>query len=209
MPAPRTPLSAADFADLGTCALMPEKTAGPFPLDQQFMRRDVTEGYPGRPLKLGLRVVDASCRAVPGAAVEIWHCDASGDYSAFADGGGGKDEAQGTTFLRGTQIANDEGIVEFLSVYPGWYTGRAVHIHLRVHQRDAVVLTSQMFFDEAYTAKVYGSAPYKQFGLPDTSNAQDSIAGNPQAEGTLLRPRDAKTSKGSGTLALLNLGIRA
>src|SRR5690349_4338082 len=71
VPAPRTTLTAADFADLGTCSLTPEKTAGPFPLDQQFMRRDVTEGYPGRPLRLGLRVVDASCRAVPGAALEI------------------------------------------------------------------------------------------------------------------------------------------
>jgi protocatechuate 3,4-dioxygenase beta subunit len=203
-----TTLTAADFADLGTCSLMAEKTAGPFPLDQQFMRRDVTEGSPGRPLRLGLRVVDSSCTAVPGAAVEIWHCDATGDYSAFADGGGGKDDAQGTTFLRGTQIANDDGIVEFATIYPGWYTGRAVHIHLRVHRRDAIVLTSQMFFDEDYTAKVYGSAPYQQFGLPDTSNTQDSIAGNPQTEGTLLRPRDAKTAKGAGTLALLNLGVR-
>ena len=85
---------------------MPEKTAGPFPLDQQFDRRDVTEDLPGHPIRLGLRVVDKICAAVPGAAVEIWHADATGDYSAFTDNGGGKDEGAGTTFLRGTQIGH-------------------------------------------------------------------------------------------------------
>jgi protocatechuate 3,4-dioxygenase beta subunit len=202
-----TTLTAADFASLGSCALLPEKTAGPFPLDEQFDRRDVTEGYEGHPVRLGLRVLDASCAAVPGAKVEIWHADATGDYSAFTDGGGGKDEGSGTTFLRGTQTANDEGIVEFLTVYPGWYRGRAVHIHLRVHLDDATVLTSQMFFDEDDTAQVYRDAPYAQYGLPDTSNSRDRIAGDPTSEGTLLATTAGETSRGAGTLALLNLGI--
>ena len=65
----------------------------------------------------------ATARPVAGAAVEVWHTDATGDYSAFADGGGGKDEAEGTTFLRGTQVADDDGIVEFATIYPGWYRG--------------------------------------------------------------------------------------
>jgi protocatechuate 3,4-dioxygenase beta subunit len=186
---------------------MPEKTAGPFPLDQQFDRRDVTEGLPGQPVRLGLRVLDESCAAVPGAKVEIWHADATGDYSAFVDNGGGKDAAAGTTFLRGTQTADDNGIVEFLTVYPGWYHGRAVHIHLRVHLADATVLTSQMFFDSDYTAGVYGVAPYAEFGLPDTSNEADSIAGNPGAEGTLVHTSAGETSKGTGTVALLNIGV--
>jgi protocatechuate 3,4-dioxygenase beta subunit len=186
---------------------MPEKTAGPFPLDQQFDRRDVTEGLPGQPMRLGLRVLDESCAAVPGAKVEIWHADATGDYSAFVDNGGGKDDAAGTTFLRGTQTADDNGIVEFLTVYPGWYHGRAVHIHLRVHLADATVLTSQMFFDSDYTAGVYGVAPYAEFGLPDTSNEADSIAGNPEGEGTLVHTSAGETSKGTGTVALLNIGI--
>ena len=202
-------LTAADFEALGTCSLMPEKTAGPFPLDQQFDRRDVTEDHPGQPMRLGLRVVDEACAAVPGAAVEIWHTDATGDYSAFTDNGGGKDEGAGTTFLRGTQTADDNGIVEFLTIYPGWYSGRAVHIHLRVHLADATVLTSQMFFDADYTAGVYAAAPYAEFGLPDTPNEADRIAGNPQAEGTLLHTTAGETSRGTGTVALLNLGIDA
>jgi protocatechuate 3,4-dioxygenase beta subunit len=204
-----SPLTVADFEGLGTCSLMPDKTAGPFPLDQQFDRRDVTEDLPGHPMRLGLRVVDKACAAVPGAAVEIWHTDSTGDYSAFTDNGGGKDDGPGTTFMRGTQTADDNGIVEFLTIYPGWYSGRAVHIHLRVHLADAMVMTSQMFFDADYTAGVYADAPYAEFGLPDTSNEADRIAGNPQAEGTLLHTSAGATSRGAGTIALLNLGIDA
>lgn len=202
-------LTAADFDAVGTCRLVPEKTAGPFPLDRQFDRRDVTEGGPGRPLRLGLRVVDAHCAPVPDAAVEIWHCDATGDYSAFRDDGGGKDAAAGTTFLRGTQSATPDGIVEFVTIYPGWYRGRAVHIHLRVHRDDATVLTSQLFFPDDYTDAVYASAPYARFGTPDTRNRDDSIAGDPTTEGTLVTVRDADTDRGAGTLALLNLGVSA
>jgi protocatechuate 3,4-dioxygenase beta subunit len=182
-------------------------TAGPFPLDEQFVRRDITEGYPGHPLRLGLRVIDGSCQAMPGAAVELWHADATGDYSAFADGGGGKDEGPGTTFLRGTQVTGDDGIVEFLTIYPGWYRGRAVHIHLRVHVDDTTILTSQLFFDEDYTASVYAEAPYAENGLPDTTNAQDGIAGDPESEGTLVHLTAAEPTSGAGTLGLLNLGV--
>ena len=157
----------------------------------------------GHRLRLGFRVVDAGCAPVPGAAVEIWHTDATGDYSAFADGGGGKDEAAGTTFLRGTQVAGEDGIVEFATIYPGWYPGRAVHVHLRVHRDDRVVLTSQVYFDDTYTAEVFATGGYAAFGPPDTTWATDGIAGDPAADGTAL----ALSPVGRGTLALLNLGI--
>ena len=202
-------LTVADFEAIGTCRLLPEKTAGPFPLDRQLDRRDITEGLPGQPLRLGLRVVDAHCDPVPGASVEIWQCDATGDYSAFRDDGGGKDAAAGTTFLRGTQPATADGIVEFATLYPGWYRGRAVHIHLRVHRAGETVLTSQLFFPDDYTDTVYAAAPYARFGTPDTRNADDGIAGDPTTEGTLLTVRGADTGHGPGTLALLNLGVAA
>jgi len=202
-----TAYAAADFDALGTCVLLPEATAGPFPLDEQFDRRDVTEDSPGRPLRLGLRVVDDTCMPVAGATVEIWHCDATGDYSAFTDGGGGQDEAEGTTFLRGSQASGDDGIVEFLTVVPGWYRGRAVHIHLRVHLDDAIVLTSQLYFDADQLAAVYAEDAYVDNGLPDTSNESDGIAGDPADEGTLLAMADAETTRGAGSVALLNLGV--
>lgn len=200
-------LTAADFEGLGTCRLLPEQTAGPFPLDEQLVRRDITEGIAGQPMRLGLRVVDADCAPVPGAAVEVWHCDTTGDYSAFVDNGGGKDEASGTTFLRGTQPVDDAGIAEFATIVPGWYPGRAVHVHLRVHVDDDIVLTSQLYFDADHLAGVYATEPYAEFGLPDTTNATDGIAGDPAADGTLLRTTAAETTAGPGTLALANLGI--
>jgi protocatechuate 3,4-dioxygenase beta subunit len=200
-------LTPADFASLPTCVLLPAMTAGPFPLDEQFDRRDITEGAPGQPMRLGLRVVDDACTPVPGAEVEIWHCDATGDYSAFADGGGGKDEAEGTTFLRGTQTADADGIVEFLSIVPGWYRGRAVHVHLRVRVDDGTVLTSQLFFDPDHLASVYASGVYAEHGPADTSNEDDGIAGDVDANGTLLVTTSAETTAGPGTLALVNLGI--
>lgn len=204
-----TALTAADFAGLGTCVLIPEQTAGPFPLDEQLDRRDITEGRPGQPFRLGLRVVDEACEPVAGAAVEIWHTDATGDYSAFTDGGGGKDEGPGTTFCRGTQIADGDGIVEFLTIVPGWYRGRAVHIHLRVHLDDEIVLTSQLYFDAGDLESIHAAEPYAEFGPADTSNETDGIAGDPAADGTLLRLAAAETSAGAGSLGLLNLGVSA
>ena len=174
-----TTLSAADFEGLASCVLLPEKTLGPFPLDQQFDRRDVTEGYEGHPVRLGLRVVDQSCAPVPGAKVEIWHADATGDYSAFIDGGGGKDEAAGTTFLRGTQTANDEGIVEFLTVFPGWYHGRTPHIHLRVRVADTAVLASQMFFDETYANRSTPRVSTPSLGCPTRPMPATILPGMP------------------------------
>lgn len=201
------PLTVAQFTALGTCGLLPASTAGPFPLDEQFDRRDITEGYPGQPMRLGFRVLDDACEPVPGATVEIWHTDATGDYSAFADGGDGKDEGTGTTFMRGTQRADGDGIVEFLSIYPGWYRGRAVHIHLRVAVDGERVLTGQVYFDDAYTAAVYASHDAYVDGAPDTSTSADRIAGDARADGAVLATVAAPTSAGDGTLALLNLGV--
>lgn len=198
-----TSLTAADFTDLATCVLLPELTTGPFPLEQQYVRRDVTEGVPGHPVRLGFRVVDDLCEPVPGAAVEVWHTDATGDYSAFADGGGGKDEAEGTTFCRGTQIADEAGIVEFSTIWPGWYPGRCVHYHLRVHVDGTSVLASQVVFRDEETAEVFTREPYAEFGQPDTLVTQDFISQDAERQGTYL----TTSPDGDGTLALCNLGI--
>jgi len=197
----------ADFDSLPTCRLLPEQTAGPYPLDEQFDRGDVTEGYEGHPLRLGFRVVDDASAPVAGATVELWHCDATGDYSAFTDNGGGKDEGEGTTFLRGSQTAGDDGIVEFLTILPGWYSGRAVHIHMRVHLDDETVLTTQLYFDAEQLMPVYEEAAYADNGPPDTSNESDGVAGDPESEGTLLALVEGVTTRGAGSVALLNLGI--
>jgi protocatechuate 3,4-dioxygenase beta subunit len=201
------PLTAAQFAGLAACALLPDSAAGPFPTIEQLDRRDVTEGYPGHPLRLGVHVVDSVCRPVPGADVEIWHADASGDYSSYSDNGSGKDEAEGTTFLRGFQTTDADGITEFHTIYPGWYPGRAVHIHTRVRLDGTELLTAQLYFDESYTAQVYATAPYADFGLPDTSWASDRIAGDPATDGTGITLADGPTWTGEGTLGLATMGV--
>jgi uncharacterized membrane protein YgcG len=113
----------------------------------------------------------------------------------------------GTAFLRGSQAVDDNGIVEFLTLYPGWYPGRAVHIHLRVHIGDSTVLTSQLFFDDEYSADIFTTGEYESNGQPNTLTGDDSFAGNAEAEGTLLSLSAAETDQGAGTLGLLNLGI--
>ena len=201
------PLTAAMFAALPVCAVPPSSTAGPFPTIEQLDRRDVTEGYPGHPMRLGIRVVDDACNPVPGAEVEIWHADATGDYSSYEDGGSGKDEGEGTTFLRGFQTADADGILEFTTIYPGWYEGRAVHIHVRARVDGSDVLTSQLYFDETYTEAVYAAAPYAEFGPPDTSWDDDVIAGDPATDGSGITLAVGATSLGDGTVGLINLGL--
>jgi protocatechuate 3,4-dioxygenase beta subunit len=199
-----TALTAADFAALGTCMLTPEQTEGPFYIDVGLERRDITEGRPGHPLRLGVQVVDAECAPIAGAVVDVWHCDFDGDYSAFSDGSNGEDDAgPGTTFLRGSQVSGQDGIVEFATNYPGWYTGRAVHIHTKVRLDDSAVLTTQLYFDDDLTDEIHAQDPYAAHGTRDTRNADDSIAGDPAANGNLL----ATSAAGTGTLGLVVLGV--
>lgn len=201
-----TVFTTADFADLGTCVLLPDLTQGPYPTTTQIERRDITEGHEGHPLRVGVQVVDSSCAPIPGAVLEIWHCDVDGDYSAYSDGYTADDGGPGTTFFRGSQTANDDGIVEFLTSYPGWYTGRAVHIHAKVHIGDATPLTTQFFFDDALNNQIMSEGVYAAHGEPDTTNETDNIAGgNPAEEGLLMIVLDDAAITGSRALIVVGV----
>lgn len=199
-----TTLTAADFQGLGPCQLLPAQTEGPFYTDLDLTRRDITEGRAGHPLRLGLQVVDADCEPIPGAVVDVWHCDETGDYSAFIDGSRPGEEGPGSTFLRGVQTANDEGIVEFRTIYPGWYPGRAVHIHLKVHLDGDTALTTQLYLPDDYTDRVYQQPPYASRGQRTTRNNNDFIASGFQTNGTLI----STSPDGNGTLGLAVLGVQ-
>lgn len=201
------PLTPAMFAGLAICAVPPSAAAGPFPSIEQLDRRDVTEGYPGHPFRLGMRVVDDSCQGVPAAEVEIWHTDASGDYSSYLDDGSGKDEGEGTTFCRGFQTADNDGIVEFQTIFPGWYDQRAVHIHVRVRIDGESVLTTQLYLDEAYADAIFETGEYAQFGSPQVRWADDGLIGDPESDGSAITLAAGPTSLGEGTLGLINLGV--
>src|SRR5436190_23021106 len=128
------------------CVLTPEQTEGPYYIANERVRRNVTDGRSGTQLNLRLRVVDAAtCRPIKGAAVDIWHADAAGVYSGFGEG------AANRTAMRGVQRTDAKGLAIFRTVYPGWYQGRTVHIHVKVHIGGNVVHTGQLYFPDATT----------------------------------------------------------
>lgn len=164
-----------------TCTLTPAQTEGPFFVDTGLMRSDIREGKPGVVLELGLRVVDPEgCVPIPGALIEVWHADAGGAYSAFDITQGNSQNQAGETFLRGFQRTNEDGRVEFLTVYPGWYPGRTPHIHLMVLLEGRTeLLTTQLYFPDVVTDTVYSMAPYAARGPRSTTNTTDGV-GAPQ-----------------------------
>ena len=155
------------------CVLTPEQTEGPFYIENEKMRRNITDGRRGTPLSLRATVVDAStCRPIKGAAVDIWHCDAGGVYSGFGQG------ASSRTFLRGMQRTNASGLALLKTIYPGWYQGRTVHIHVKVHVGGNVVHTGQLYFPDSLTDKVFRKAPYKSRPGRTTRNSNDFVFAN-------------------------------
>jgi protocatechuate 3,4-dioxygenase beta subunit len=190
--------SSSDSAS-STCTLYPEETEGPYYQNVNRVRRDITEGKPGAPLTLVLHVQDESgCDPLTGIDVEIWHADAAGVYSDESSEG-----TAGEIYLRGTQTTDGSGIVEFETIYPGWYAGRTTHIHFKVHLSDGSVVTSQMYFPEAVTAAVYATAPYAARGPKDTSNAEDSVYA------TNTPPLLAMSTSGSGYVGNLTVTVDA
>jgi protocatechuate 3,4-dioxygenase beta subunit len=177
------------LADARTCRLTPETIAGPTWFDAHAVRSDIREDRPGTPLDLAFRVDRPDgCTPVARAVVDLWQCDAAGVYSGFAgaapgQGGSragsdeyGDPESRATSsqrFLRGTQVTGHDGVVQFASIYPGWYPTRTAHLHLKVHLDDRTILTTQLFFDDAITDAVYKAAPYASHPGRDTRNDRD------------------------------------
>ena len=182
-----------------TCVLAPEQTAGPFFFEGDKVRRDIRERKPGVPLTLRLTVVDVStCRAIKGAVVDIWHCDAAGVYSGAS--------AQGTedrTFLRGIQRTDAKGVALFRTIYPGWYAGRTVHIHVQVSLGGNVVHTGQLYFPDTLTDTVYRRAPYSRRPNRDPRNPGDSIYRTGGKRSTLKLAKS-----GSGYVGSITMGVQ-
>jgi protocatechuate 3,4-dioxygenase beta subunit len=160
---------ASRFDDAAVCTQTAEQTEGPFYFDVDSIRSDIREDREGATLRLGVRVRDAAaCEPIPNAVVDVWHCDATGGYSGFE----GED---GETYLRGAQATNRDGIVEFTTIYPGWYPGRTVHIHAKVHLDRQTVLTTQFYFDDEFSAKVFEGDAYASAAGRDAFNDTDGI----------------------------------
>ncbi len=181
-----------------SCVLAPEQTEGPYYIANEKLRRNITEGRPGTPLTLRLRVVDAStCKPIKNAAVDVWHCDALGAYSGFGAGSGNR------TFMRGVQRTDANGFATFQTVYPGWYQGRTVHIHVKVHVRGNVVHTGQLYFADRVTDTVFKRRPYSRRGARTTRNSSDSVYRN-GGKRSLLGLR----KHGAGYVGTIAMGVQ-
>jgi protocatechuate 3,4-dioxygenase beta subunit len=169
------------FDQAATCSVSPQLTEGPFYFDIDSIRSDIREDREGTTLRLAVRVREAgACTPIANAVVDAWHCDATGLYSGFESasqggpgGSGGPTDEE--TYLRGAQVTNSDGIVEFVTIFPGWYPGRTVHIHAKVHLDNSTVLTTQFFFDEAVNTEVYANQPYTSDNEREVFNDGDGI----------------------------------
>ncbi len=172
----------------GSCIVSPEEVEGPYPyvggeITNPLQRVDITGGQTGLPLTLNFAVVNtnSSCAAVSGARVDIWHCNKDGYYSGYGSQTGGSLGTQsyiGQTWLRGFQLADANGQVQFTTIYPGWYQGRATHIHLEVFVAGILKKTTQITFPETISDAVHVTSLYAAHGTNTMRNSADGIFNN-------------------------------
>ncbi len=166
----------------GSCVVTDTETDGPYPLynsrGSALQRVDIREGKTGLQLDMTITVqnVNNGCAVLPNARVDIWYCDKDGYYSGYSNSGYLCTQNNTTkTFLRGLQYADSAGQVKFTGIYPGWYQGRATHLHVQVYVDNTLKLTSQIAFPEDINTAVYNTDLYKAHGQNSLKNSGDSI----------------------------------
>jgi protocatechuate 3,4-dioxygenase beta subunit len=166
----------------GSCVLTPDAGEGPFYLDPKLIRSDITSGQAGAPLQLALQIVRAGdCATLANARVDVWHADAVGLYSGYEKqsgvGGISTKPAVGQQYLRGTQVTDAAGAVQFRTIFPSWYGGRTPHVHFKVFLGEHEVVASQIFFPDEISKAIFSSVdPYRQHNSKRTTfNTNDPI----------------------------------
>jgi protocatechuate 3,4-dioxygenase beta subunit len=164
----------------GTCSVIETETEGPFPTKSpaSYVRSDITGDRTGYKLTVKITINNSnnSCNALSGALVDIWHCDSQGNYSEY--GGSGMQATNYTTvhFLRGRQTTDSNGLVTFTSIFPGWYSGRATHIHVHVYNSSGSSLkVTQIAFPEGSGTALASVAGYTKGMTGYTYNASDNV----------------------------------
>jgi protocatechuate 3,4-dioxygenase beta subunit len=188
------------------CVVRPAQTEGPYFVEERLKRSDIRSDPAtgavkgGTPLQLAFQVsqlAGGGCTPLGGAQVDVWHCDALGAYSDTRDPRG---STVGQKFLRGYQVTDDAGLARFTTIYPGWYQGRAVHVHFKVRTQAGAEFTSQVYFDDAVTDRVAAQAPYTGRGQRRLRNEDDGLF---RSGGTqLLLPVSERDGGYAGTFAL-------
>ncbi|KAI5365820.1 putative intradiol ring-cleavage dioxygenase [Septoria linicola] len=219
------------FTDNSSCILQPEVTQGPYYIDGELIRSDMSEDQEGVPLFLDIQFIDtANCEPVPAVYVDAWHCNATGVYSGVAaSGNGNSDDITNldNTFLRGLQQTDVNGVVQFESIVPGHYTGRAPHIHVLTHNVNSTNIRSngtllegygnfsthashvgQIFLDQDLITEVGTVEPYLSNTQDLTLNSDDSILGEEAADmDPFVQYVLIGDSIEDGILAWISLGI--
>jgi protocatechuate 3,4-dioxygenase beta subunit len=209
------PHSKADLWAAATpaCVVRPEQTEGPYFVDEKLHRSDIRSDPTDKSIKAGVplrlefhvsRLAGGSCGPLAGAVVDVWHCDATGIYSDVRDP---RFDLRGKKFLRGYQQTNAEGSAQFSTIYPGWYEGRAVHIHFKIRSAldggRAQEFTSQLYFDESVNDRIFSQAPYNSKRGRRVMNDNDSLFRRGGKE-LLLTP----TKNTQGYVAKFDIGLR-
>ena len=169
------------------CWLTPQTTAGPFYFNTNLFRQDIRYDfdtgtfYDGIQLNMTFTIIDFNCNPISNVLVDIWHCDKDGRYSGYPNQPGGVSTV-GLDFLRGIQLTDSNGQCSFITSYPGWYPGRATHIHFKVRLDAATFVTSQFAFPESVNAAVYATPLYIGRGPNPVSNEDDNIFGSSKPE---------------------------
>ncbi|HET8938027.1 MAG TPA: hypothetical protein VFN67_31505 [Polyangiales bacterium] len=198
------------------CILTPDMTEGPFFIEEKLNRGDLVKGEMDEsiamatPLALTIGVYKVNgmmCTPMPGLQVDIWHADAHGIYSDVASGFVQSTDTRGKKFLRGYQITNESGLVDFATIYPGWYMSRTIHIHLKIRMpmggNTAYDFTSQMFFDEKISKEVLATGPYaKAPGTRSVFNDDDHIFNGTAMNGQ--KPPSGQKAPGEDIMVALN-----
>ncbi|MES2307203.1 MAG: intradiol ring-cleavage dioxygenase [Gemmatimonadota bacterium] len=197
------------------CVVRPAQVEGPYFVDEKLERSDIRSDpttrvlSPGAPLLLGFRVsrlVRGLCAPLSGATVDVWHCDALGVYSDERDQDA-RFDSRGKKFLRGYQTTNRAGVVRFVTIYPGWYEGRAVHIHFKIRTAGSSGkhhdFTSQLYFNDTLSDRVHARAPYATKGKGRLPNAADDIFRDQHGEELVLNA----TRRGGGYSALFDIAV--
>ena len=196
---------------LPQCVVRPQQTEGPFFVDERLNRSDIRSDpstgvlKPGVPLRVTFRVMrnDERCTPIAGALVDLWQCDAAGAYSGVRDSAG---STVGQKFLRGFQLTDGNGAAAFTTIYPGWYPGRAVHVHFKIRtgaaRSRAHEYTSQLYFDDALTDRVLAREPYAARGARDRRNEQDGLYARGGRSLVLAVKEDARGYAGTFDIGL-------
>ncbi|MCT9077361.1 intradiol ring-cleavage dioxygenase [Streptomyces fulvoviolaceus] len=202
------------------CTLNAEVTEGPYSLEGALVREDIREDKEGFEVQYTFTVVDQAddCAPLADALVEIWHCDALGEYSGFVGGNGHEEEDNGT-FLRGGQLTDENGQVSLISIWPGHYVSRAVHVHMRVHTDmtltddsytgGEIIHTGQLFFDQDINTEIQATAPYTENTTQETLLEDDSIYDDGGASSGLLTLTALGSSVSDGYAATLTVGVNS